>query len=401
MDNAVGDNKNRFVFCFWSLLVAKRVFREVYVNFMLVGHTHDDIDALFGRWSMLLRKESFPTIPLLMKSFMTNESAATIPHLIQEVPDFKKFIQEWILDGDEALQGHTKAHQFKFYLDASGCPVMKYKILCQDVDWLPRGGEGSGIKLWKEDSMGRSLWPRGEPDALQPSAMRHFPEVVKGLSGFIDHWEQSSRESFEARRCYEPLSSYWRDVRDAMTLPMDTPSILEDGYWPTTRIAHAMEDEFTAAGDHREEYAADDHFVGQRRDRPEPSFRVGRDVYAGYFVALRPCDGDERPVWIARATSDPFANPDRPGCIELQYYRPSSRNQNILQFYTDWDTNDKFRWTTDTSADRTWESTDSIMTGWKPRSRKRDIDERQESSMKIPANQIAIIKASLEQLDAA
>ena len=162
-----------------------------------------------------------------------------------------------------------------------------------------------------------------------------------------------------------------------------------------------MEDEFTAAGDHREEYAADDHFVGQRRDLPEPTFRVGRDVYAGYFVALRPCDGDERPVWIARATSDPFANPDRPGCIELQYYRPSSRNRNILQFYTDWDTNDKFRWTTDTSADRTWESTDSIMTGWKPRSRKRDIDERQESSMKIPANQIAIIKASLEQLDAA
>jgi hypothetical protein len=135
---------------------------------------------------MLLRKESFPTIPLLMKSFMTNESAATIPHLIQEVPDFKKFIQEWILDGDEALQGHTKAHQFKFYLDASGCPVMKYKILCQDVDWLPRGGEGSGIKLWKEDSMGRSLWPRGEPDALQPSAMRHFPEVVKGLLGSLN-----------------------------------------------------------------------------------------------------------------------------------------------------------------------------------------------------------------------
>ena len=49
MDNAVSDNKNRFVFCFWSLLVAKRIFWEVYVNFMLVGHIHDDIDALFGR----------------------------------------------------------------------------------------------------------------------------------------------------------------------------------------------------------------------------------------------------------------------------------------------------------------------------------------------------------------
>ena len=49
MDNATGDNKNRFVFYFWSLLVANKIFREVYVNFMIVGHTHDDIDVLFGR----------------------------------------------------------------------------------------------------------------------------------------------------------------------------------------------------------------------------------------------------------------------------------------------------------------------------------------------------------------
>ena len=49
MDNAIGNNKNRYVYAYWSLLVAKRVFREVYVNFMIVGHTHDDIDALFGR----------------------------------------------------------------------------------------------------------------------------------------------------------------------------------------------------------------------------------------------------------------------------------------------------------------------------------------------------------------
>ena len=46
MDNATGDNKNRYVYAFWSLLVAKRIFHEVYVNFMIVGHTHDDMDAL-------------------------------------------------------------------------------------------------------------------------------------------------------------------------------------------------------------------------------------------------------------------------------------------------------------------------------------------------------------------
>ena len=60
MDNAVtSDNKNRYVFCFWSLLVAKCIFCEVYVNLMLVGHTHDDIDALFGCWRWHCGKRVF------------------------------------------------------------------------------------------------------------------------------------------------------------------------------------------------------------------------------------------------------------------------------------------------------------------------------------------------------
>ena len=40
--------------------------------------------------------------------------------------------------------GHTKAQQFKFYIDASGCPVIKYKLLCTNDDWLPQDGR---IKL--------------------------------------------------------------------------------------------------------------------------------------------------------------------------------------------------------------------------------------------------------------
>ena len=74
---------------------------------------------------------------MLMKSFMDVEAVPTIHHLIEEVPDFKKFIEDGIADGENALFGHTKAHQFKFYVDASGCPVMKYKLFCTDDEWLP------------------------------------------------------------------------------------------------------------------------------------------------------------------------------------------------------------------------------------------------------------------------
>jgi hypothetical protein len=192
MDNVAGDNKNRFVFCFWSLLVAKGIFREVYMNFMLVGHKHDDIDALFGRWSMLLRKDSFPTIPLLMKSFMEVESIPTIPHLIEEVPDFKGFIAGCIAEGDRALEGHTKAQQFNFYVDSNGCPMMKYKILCIYTDWLPK--EGGGIKLWKDDEEGRALWPHGELAPLSAQPMKNVEEILRGITRFMTYWENLSNE---------------------------------------------------------------------------------------------------------------------------------------------------------------------------------------------------------------
>ena len=70
---------------------------------------------------MLLKKENFSTIPALIKSFMDVESIPTIPHLIEEVPDFKSFIDGAILDKDEVLVGHTKPQHVKFYLDVVGC----------------------------------------------------------------------------------------------------------------------------------------------------------------------------------------------------------------------------------------------------------------------------------------
>jgi hypothetical protein len=109
LDNCANDNKCRYVFCFWSLLVAKGIFKEVFVSFLMVGHTHNDIDASFGRWSMKLHEEDFPTIPLLMKSYMDLDNVPVISYLIEEVPDFKSFIKPFILKERDRLVGHTKA----------------------------------------------------------------------------------------------------------------------------------------------------------------------------------------------------------------------------------------------------------------------------------------------------
>jgi hypothetical protein len=113
MNNSVGNNKNRFVFCLWSLLVAKDIFREVYVNLMLVGHMHDDTDALFKRWSMLLRKDNFPTIPLLMKSFMEVDSNNQFLLFLTSLKRYlisKALLQDVLLKGmrhQRAIQKHS------------------------------------------------------------------------------------------------------------------------------------------------------------------------------------------------------------------------------------------------------------------------------------------------------
>ena len=109
LNNVASDNKNRFVLSFFSLLVAKCIFQEVHVNFMLVGHTHDEIDALFGHWAMKLRQSDYPTIPLLMKSFMDVDKVPIILHLVEEFPDFKGFIAPFIASDDESLEGHRSA----------------------------------------------------------------------------------------------------------------------------------------------------------------------------------------------------------------------------------------------------------------------------------------------------
>jgi hypothetical protein len=56
MDNYVKDNKNRYVLVFLLLLTTREVFEEVKLGFLLVVHTHEDIDGCFEYLSKKLRK---------------------------------------------------------------------------------------------------------------------------------------------------------------------------------------------------------------------------------------------------------------------------------------------------------------------------------------------------------
>jgi hypothetical protein len=46
------------------------------------------------------------------------------------------------------------------------------------------------------------------------------------------------------RRYYKHLWYYWRTAKDALVLLIQPIPLLQDGIWPISRIASAVEDEF-------------------------------------------------------------------------------------------------------------------------------------------------------------
>ena len=136
--------------------------------------------------------------------------------------------------------------------------------------------------------------------------MRNFDEIAKGLSRFVNLWNTMTNEdiSSEFRRRNEPLSYYWKAVRSTMASDISVLETLLGRFWPSFRFGLDVEDEFMDDGTDREEYAKDAPFVECRRDCLAPSFHVGRDVYAGYFIAMHSTDGDLCPFWVARAVTN-------------------------------------------------------------------------------------------------
>jgi hypothetical protein len=169
--------------------------------------------------------------------------------------------------------------------------------------------------------------------------MKNLEEISRGISGFMKYWEKLSNEDStrDYRRRYEHLWYYWLAVKDALVLPIQPIPSLQDGFRPVSRIASIVEDEFIEDGSVHKEYDEDDHFVGQRRDRHTPSFRVLCDLYEDYFVAIRPANGDSRLVWIALAKSDPNYNPEWPNYVLIQYFQLTSRSQLVQETYRGWD----------------------------------------------------------------
>ena len=65
-DNRSQENKNKYMFAFCAPLVALGHFREVQLSFLIVGHTHDDIDQRFSVISNILKRQDILSLKQML-----------------------------------------------------------------------------------------------------------------------------------------------------------------------------------------------------------------------------------------------------------------------------------------------------------------------------------------------
>ena len=291
---------------FLSLLTYRGVFKEIQVGFLLVGHTHEDIDTYFSHLSKTLKSQNTYIVADLMMAFMASQDLSFMPEFVQEVSNFKSFVQGSIHDGVDRVVGLGDMHLFKFYVDEEGWPVMRFKELAIHSHWLPR--DKLGIRLWKEDANGKLMIPSGLPNPVPfrrlwgdevPSSVGNPDKARKkvlkalekrsfiksGIQGYIEFWEHEMRESSGFRKDFPPYIEYWNGILAELENPLPpTPSALVEGFWPIhdwRRIDPPPLCDITG-GDVTPKDDEPEPYYSPRKEKSKGAFNPWRDVGPGH-----------------------------------------------------------------------------------------------------------------------
>ena len=144
LDNC-SENKNRTLFAFLNDLVHRNIFAEVHAGFLMVGHTHEDIDQFFSTISSWLKKFDTicPDVPSFIQAIgnaftnsekMKSQKPAVIQLNASMIHDYDIHYEPHI---NKELAHHSQPHQFRFK-KFDGIVLCHYKMWAVDAEYLPK-----------------------------------------------------------------------------------------------------------------------------------------------------------------------------------------------------------------------------------------------------------------------
>ena len=208
MDNCGRENKNRFVFAFCALLVELKVFRKIKVSFLMVGHTHEDVDQMFSRYSTYLRRQDVFTMDCLTSSFENCYTPSPTAVVLDEMPD----VCRWLHTSIQDMAYHSKPHVFKFTRDSNGKAKMVIKKWSTDTEWESCVGTAMGHVL-KDHPTGSPLLMKLD---YRDQDLERLDDSINSASKFM---------SAEARRWWDQWfaetedSVYGESLSDVVSTP--------------------------------------------------------------------------------------------------------------------------------------------------------------------------------------
>jgi hypothetical protein len=81
------------------LLIAHKIFKEIQFGFLVVGHTHEDIDGSFGYLSKKLKNNNNYVMADWLKTFMFSQYHPFILQFIQDILNFKSWVNGYLNNG--------------------------------------------------------------------------------------------------------------------------------------------------------------------------------------------------------------------------------------------------------------------------------------------------------------
>eukprot|EP00058_Branchiostoma_floridae_P020703 XP_002606193.1 hypothetical protein BRAFLDRAFT_92067 [Branchiostoma floridae] len=176
MDNCWRECKNKFVFAFLGYLVIRGIFKEVQVGYLLVGHTHEDVDQFFSKIAHTLnKKRDATTVEELMHAI-----GQSFPNVKAWEMDALLDIKAFLGDVSNDMEQHSCPHLYRFTADHEKKLITEYKNYASDDGWrLPRNNE---VRLVEQ------LPPAGsKPDLLAPRMERL--EINQFEAGVTAMWQ--------------------------------------------------------------------------------------------------------------------------------------------------------------------------------------------------------------------
>ena len=109
LDNA-SDNKSRWILGFFAWCIKRGWVREVRLSMMMVGHTHEDIDAMFKLVVELWRRKRRVLSPADFAALLKESVPSAMVHpFVEYVHDWASFFADCVYD---SVVGINSAREF-------------------------------------------------------------------------------------------------------------------------------------------------------------------------------------------------------------------------------------------------------------------------------------------------